>query len=102
MTLFTFTPAKFATVLLASLIVALGTTIRMPAPHHSTQSGLLGPYPATEAVGQDNGTLTSNFYLATNETPTPVTRVPDRHSSTIEPQAPPPPVHRNNIPLARQ
>ena len=97
----TFTPKRFATVLLASLIVALATTGRTPAPRHSSQSSLLGPYQTKQAVGQANGSLTSNYYLATNFTPTPVTRVPDRHSATIEPQAPPPPVRRNYPPLVR-
>jgi hypothetical protein len=97
----TFTPKKFVTVLLASLIVALATNGRTPAPRHSSQSSLFGPYPARQAVGQANGSLTSNYYLVADYTPTPVTRVPDRHSVTIEPQAPPPPVRRNYPPLVR-
>jgi hypothetical protein len=100
MTVLEFTPKRFATVLLASLIVAFATTARTPAPRHSSQSSLFGPYPAMQALGQANGSLTSNYYLA-DYTPTPVTRVPDRHAVTIEPQAPPPPVRRNYPPLVR-
>ena len=101
MTVPTFTPKKFATVLLASLIVAFATTGRTPAPRHSSQSSLFGHYQTREAVGQANGSLNSNYFLVADYTPTPVTRVPDRRSITIEPQAPPPPVRHNYPPMVR-
>ena len=103
MSLLTFTPKKFATLLLAAVIFAFATTNRTPAPHRSTQLDLFGLQPATQAVGQDNGSLTSNYYLDASYTATPVTRTPDRHTVLSEPLAPTPqapPVRRNYPPLA--
>jgi hypothetical protein len=101
----TFTPKKFVTLLLAAILVTLATTNRTPAPHHSVPSGQFGLYPATQAVGQDNGTLTNNYYLATSYTPTPVTHSPDRHTVSTEPQMPtspqPSPIRHNYPPMAR-
>jgi hypothetical protein len=100
MNLFEFTPTKFVTLLLAALAVALATNNIAPAPHRSAELDLAG-IAASEAVGQDNGTLTSGFYLDAGYTPTPVTRTPDRHT-VLEPQSPAPqPVRRNYPPMVR-
>jgi hypothetical protein len=57
-------------------------------------------YHPAEAVGQDNGTLTSNLFLATYDTPSPIPRLRDRHASALIPLAPEPLVRRNYPPPA--
>ena len=101
MSMFAFTPAKFATLLLAALAVALATNNVAPAPHR-TPTVDLSAITASEAVGQDNGTLTSSLYLDASYTPAPVARTPDRHTVLSEPQSPAPqPVRHNYPPLER-
>jgi hypothetical protein len=97
---FAFTPKRFAMLLFAALIVTF-TADRTPAPHRATQPEIPTLYPDNEAIGQDNGSLTESFYLAS----TPVTRAPERHTISPEQLAPTtpqtPPVRRNYPPLAR-
>jgi hypothetical protein len=99
--LLTFTPAKFALLLMAA--IALGSGLfTLPAASHKTAQLELGPYPVNGAVGQANGSLTSNYLLDTSYIPTPVVYGPDHRSlPPVEPHMPSAPIRRSYPPLAR-
>ena len=101
MSIFAFTPARFAVLLAASVGVTLSTTDRPLVPKASPQSELSSPFRSAEAVGQDNGSLTSNLYLQAIDTPMPSMRGADRHGVIPSPQGPPPMLHHIYPPVAR-
>ncbi len=100
-TLIHLTPAKVTLLLAVAVAIAVGTSQHQAASHPlaSTEWAYL---PTTSALGQDNGSLTSNFDLETSLTRTPVAHGPDRRSlPPVEPRNPPGTIRRSYPPLAR-
>ena len=102
-----FTPARLSILAMAAVAITFGT-IDQPSPAPSAiNTDPSGLFHSTQAIGQDNGSLTSNLYLATFETPSPLTHIPitnpDRHGVVLAPtpQTPPPTIRHNYPPLAR-
>jgi len=101
MTVATFTPAKFASLALAAGIIALGTAGSAPAHQRSNSLDLSSLYRPADAVGPDEGSLTSHFYLATSYTPVTPTRGTEHRGTSTTPQAPQPAPRHSYPPLAR-
>lgn len=101
MSVFAFTPLRFAALLVVSVGVSLSTANRPAASIPSSQAEGSTPYRVAGAVGQDNGSLTSNLYLRAGYTPTSQMRAADRHGIVSMPQGPPPMLHHFYPPLAR-
>jgi len=97
----TFTPTKFTVLLVASVGVALTKDNRQLVFKPSPAVELSSPFRVAEAVGQDNGSLTSNLYLQTEYTPMPKMHGADRHGVIASPQGPPPMLHHLQAPTAR-
>ena len=94
MKVMTFTPTKFALLLAVSVAAALVLPDR-PA-ESQTRVDLPSSVRFQEAVGQDNGTLAAQLYLASSAAPT---RGTDRRS--ISPLGPSVVKHHFNLPVAR-
>lgn len=94
MKVITFTPTKFALLLVASVAAALVFQDR-PA-ESQTRVELPSSLLSQEAVGQDNGALASELYLANAAAPTHRTD----HRSFL-PQGPSVVKHRFDLPVAR-
>jgi len=94
LTLFAFTPTKFTLLLLTSVGVTLATANRPATTHNANQATAFGLYPAAQAIGQDNGTLSSNFYLANGYMP--AMHGSERHGS-LTPLA----IRHADLPIAR-
>ncbi len=90
-----FTLSRFGALTLAAVAVALAIAI----PTHTRAHALPVLLRSSAALGQDNGTLTSNFYLAGTYMPVPPRHLPE----PIATQTPQPiqPVLRPYPPLAR-
>ena len=100
MTVPTFTPTKFAILTLAAIAAALTANSFSSVDHHSPRADLSSLYRPIEGVSLVNGRLTSNFYLATSDTPTPLTHSADRRGAALPPEPSNMP-YRNSAPLAR-
>ena len=100
MTLFAFTPARFAMLLGAS--VALAVVTNHPAGSHASAAVDPGlSFHVFEAVGQDNGSLTANLTLPVSYTPAPPSHGTDNRGFPSAPQGPRPVMRRAYPPLAR-
>jgi len=67
----------------------------------SGQRELSSPFRVAEAVGQDNGSLTSNLYLSAIDSAMLPMRAADRHGVVTTPQGPSPMLHRIYPRIAR-
>jgi len=101
MSVFTFTPLRFAVLLAVSVAASLWASNLPNASRPSTQNSLASPFRVSEAIGQDNGSLTSNPYLPADYPAMPTTRETDRRGIVSMPQGPPRSMHHFYPPLAR-
>ena len=100
MSVFAFTPLRFAALLAISVGVSTIPTNRAQALKPPTDFESSIPFLAVAPVGEGNGSLTSNLYVPADYTPMTQIRTADRHGIVTMPQGPPI-MHHIYPPVAR-